>query len=53
MGQNEIFTKIRAGEADIADVAGPPDTMRIMSEQVLVLPSGKVVTPIRQFCENY
>ncbi len=49
---NEIFTKIRAGEADIADVAGPPDTMRIMSEQVLVLPSGKVVTPIRQFCET-
>ena len=26
--------------------------MRIMSEQVLVLPSGKVVTPIRQFCET-
>ena len=26
--------------------------MRIMSEQVLVLPSGKVVTPVRQFCET-
>jgi hypothetical protein len=35
-------------------VAGPPsgDFMRIMSEQVLVLPNGKVVTPIRQFCET-
>ena len=26
--------------------------MRVMSEQVLVLPNGKVVTPIRQFCET-
>ncbi len=35
-------------------VTGPPsgDTQRIMSELVLVLPSGKVVTPIRQFCET-
>jgi len=35
-------------------VTGPPanDFMRIMSEQVLVLPNGKVVTPIRQFCET-
>lgn len=35
-------------------VTGPPATafMRIMSEQVLVLPGGKVVTPIRQFCET-
>ena len=42
--------KVPATEA----VAGPPagDFMRIMSEQVLVLPSGKVVTPIRQFCET-
>lgn len=34
-------------------ITGPPvaDFMRIMSEQVLVLPAGKVVTPIRQFCE--
>jgi len=34
-------------------ITGPPiaDFMRIMSEQVLVLPEGKVVTPIRQFCE--
>ena len=35
-------------------VTGPAGTdfMRIMSEQVLVLPNGKVVTPIRQFCET-
>ena len=35
-------------------VAGPAsnDFMRSMSEQVLVLPNGKVVTPIRQFCET-
>lgn len=34
-------------------ISGPPanDFMRIMSEQVLVMPNGKVVTPIRQFCE--
>lgn len=44
-----------AGEAgSVSTVTGPPsnDFMRIMSEQVLVLPSGKVVTPIRQFCET-
>jgi len=35
-------------------VTGPAsnDFMRTMSEQVLVLPNGKVVTPIRQFCET-
>ena len=33
-------------------VTGPADSMRTMSEQVLVLPNGKVVTPIRQFCET-
>ena len=33
-------------------VSGPADTMRTMSEQVLVMPNGKVVTPIRQFCET-
>ena len=33
-------------------VTGPSDSMRTMSEQVLVLPNGKVVTPIRQFCET-
>jgi hypothetical protein len=40
----------KAGEA----ITGPAsnDFMRIMSEQVLVLPNGKVVTPIRQFCET-
>jgi len=39
---------------EVLSVTGPPvgDFMRIMSEQVLVLPSGKVVTPIRQFCET-
>ena len=42
--------KKSAGEA----LAGPAsgDFMRTMSEQVLVLPDGKVVTPIRQFCET-
>jgi len=54
---NEVIykePKVKAGEADIANITGPPvaDFMRIMSEQVLVLPSGKVVTPIRQFCET-
>ena len=49
---NEMVSQIKGGEA--LDVSGPPtaDNMRIMSEQVLVLPSGKVVTPIRQFCET-
>lgn len=49
---NEMIQKIKGSEA--LDVTGPPvnDNMRIMSEQVLVLPSGKVVTPIRQFCET-
>ncbi len=47
---NEIFTKVKAGEA--SSLGGPVDGMRIMSEQVLVLPNGKVVTPIRQFCET-
>ncbi len=49
---NEIITKVKGAEADLTGVSGPPDTMRIMSEQVLVLPNGKVVTPIRQFCET-
>lgn len=51
---NEIITQIKGSEADLTSVSGPPtaDFMRIMSEQVLVLPSGKVVTPIRQFCET-
>ena len=46
---NYDFGKIKASET----VTGPPtdSNMRIMSEQVLVLPSDKVVTPIRQFCE--
>jgi len=46
--------KTYGGEASTISVAGPADGdfMRIMSEQVLVLPSGKVVTPIRQFCET-
>lgn len=43
-------SKVKASEA----VTGPPSTafMRIMSEQVVVMPGGKVVTPIRQFCET-
>src|SRR3990172_4393080 len=46
--------KTYGGEASTVSVAGPADGdfMRIMSEQVLVLPSGKVVTPIRQFTET-
>lgn len=46
--------KTYGGEASTISVAGPADGdfMRIMSEQVLVLPSGKVVTPIRQFTET-
>jgi len=49
---NEIITQKKAGEVSLSYTVGPVDTMRIMSEQVLVLPSGKVVTPIRQFCET-
>ena len=47
---NPIPSKQKGGEA----LAGPntADFMRTMSEQVLVLPDGKVVTPIRQFCET-
>ena len=47
---NPIPSKQRGGEA----LAGPntADFMRTMSEQVLVLPDGKVVTPVRQFCET-
>ena len=46
--------KTFGSEANSISVAGPAtgDFMRIMSEQVLVLPDGKVVTPIRQFCET-
>ncbi len=51
--KNEVG-KQYGGEAVTISVAGPADGdfMRIMSEQVLVLPDGKVVTPIRQFCET-
>ena len=49
---NEVITKVKGSEATLAGVTGPAQSMRIMSEQVLVLPSGKVVTPIRQFCET-
>ena len=49
---NEVITKVKGSEASLAGVTGPAQSMRIMSEQVLVLPSGKVVTPIRQFCET-
>jgi len=51
---NEIISRVKGGESNIGSVTGPAsaDFMRIMSEQVLVLPNGKVVTPIRQFCET-
>ena len=54
---NEVITKISGAEADLTSVnqangGNVVDSMRIMSEQVLVLPNGKVVTPIRQFCET-
>jgi len=49
-----IITRLKGSEADLSSVTGPVSTdfMRIMSEQVLVLPNSKVVTPIRQFCET-
>ncbi len=51
--ENELKLPIPAGKTSGTEaVTGPPDTMRVMSELVLVLPSGKVVTPIRQFCET-
>ena len=51
--KNEVGRQF-GGEAVTISVAGPADGdfMRIMSEQVLVLPDGKVVTPVRQFCET-
>jgi len=56
--ENEIHTPITKGQVGKSSateaVTGPAtaDFMRIMSEQVLVLPNGKVVTPVRQFCET-
>jgi len=56
--ENEIHTPIATGQVGKSSateaVTGPAtaDFMRIMSEQVLVLPNGKVVTPVRQFCET-
>ena len=56
--ENEVHVPIPQGNVGKVSgteaVSGPPtgDFMRIMSEQVLVLPSGKVVTPVRQFCET-
>ena len=51
----ERFDSLKTEERSRATeaIAGPPtaDFMRTMSEQVLVLPNGKIVTPIRQFCE--
>ncbi len=54
VNDNEIIRQIKGSEAVSNTVQGPVSTdfMRIMSEQVLVLPNGKVVTPIRQFCET-
>ena len=58
--ENEVHLPVPRGQlgkyiaSEAVSVTGPAsgDFMRIMSEQVLVLPSGKVVTPIRQFCET-
>ena len=56
--ENEIHTPISQGQVGKSSateaITGPAsnDFMRVMSEQVLVLPNGKVVTPIRQFCET-
>ena len=56
--ENEIHTPISKGQVGKSSateaVTGPAtaDFMRVMSEQVLVLPNGKVVTPVRQFCET-
>jgi len=53
--ENEVHVPIPQGKVGATEaVSGPPtgDFMRIMSEQVLVLPNGKVVTPVRQFCET-
>ena len=51
----ERFDPLKGEERSHATeaVSGPPaaDFMRTMSEQVLVLPNGKIVTPVRQFCE--
>ena len=54
--ENAKYTPLTETQKSVASetVSGPAsnDFMRIMSEQVLVLPNGKVVTPIRQFCET-
>lgn len=56
--ENEVHTPISKGEVGKSSateaITGPAsnDFMRVMSEQVLVLPNGKVVTPVRQFCET-
>ncbi|HEC65433.1 MAG TPA: hypothetical protein ENI23_09070 [bacterium] len=53
--ENELKLPLPAGKTSGTEaVTGPPaaDFQRIMSELVLVLPNGKVVTPIRQFCET-
>lgn len=55
--ENVVYKPLSEGsgkKSATETIAGPVSTdfMRIMSEQVLVLPNGKVVTPIRQFCET-
>ena len=47
-GGNEVLTSI----SDYKFSEPKNDHMRVCTEQVLVLPSGKVITPIRQFCET-
>lgn len=50
----EVLTKISDLKSDQTAVDGHPnrDIMRIFSEQILVLPNGKTITPIRQYCET-
>jgi len=50
---DQLKTEERSHTTATEAISGPPsaDFMRTMSEQVLVLPNGKIVTPIRQFCE--
>ena len=60
-GTESVATAIESGMVSATEaVTGPPgmaagasdqDVMRVMSEQVFVDPNGKVVTPIRQWCE--
>lgn len=45
---NEILKKRK----DFINATPYNDFVRIMSEEVLVMPNGKIITPIRQYCET-